>query len=1001
APCQLLSVQLPGKLAELKGREDLVQQIQQHITGESRLVLLTGMGGIGKTSVAIEVGHREQNVLYIDMRQVTNLDSVKLSLVQHYHPTSSLKDLYSDYQNVFIQSLSSLTSDTVIIFDNNDEVIKSNLQEFHSLIQCISNSTKHVTLLCTSRESFSVMSHNMAVLDVPPLDKAPSTDILWEGKATSPTDSESIVLGELAEKCGGNPLALKLLAVQLKKKTAQRVLDRMQNKNVIENLKVANLPASQEMMACLDMSYETLNTEEQRVFRALHIFPVSFHVEEVSGILKIDEDECEYILDSLCNKSLLGADHSVYDLHPLLRAYAAFQAGTDQNEIAGIQDAYCKHYMKQTPLLLSEFETLSSKETYGKAKKTLPHLKVIASLLTDQLGNKNLHDEGMTFIQLKNLYSIARVCQNVFLYPEALTILRTLEMFEGKDFPFEQISPFIYGAIAEVLQGMGNYKEALAYQEKSLDVKQAILGEKHPLTASTYQNIGSALWSMGKFADSLTYYKQSLDIQKEIVGEKHSDTAGTYQNIGSALCAMGKYQEGLTYYYKSIEIVKETFGEKHPLAGMAYQNIGNALCEMGTFQEALPCYQKSLQIMEEILGMKHPDTAGAYQNIGSALCAMGKYQEALTYHEKSLQIIKEIFGEKHPDTGRAYHNIGTALLSIGTYAEALTYYEKSLEIIREFFGEKHPYTGTVYQNIGNALCDVGKYAEALTYYEKSLLIKKDILGEKHSDTASTYNSIGVALRNMGKFAEALTYHEKSLEIQKDLLGEKHPNTATTYRNIGSALCDMGKYPEALKYYKKALEIIKEIFGENHPDTGKAYHKIAQALYAIGKYAEALTHHKKSLQIRKEILGDKHPDTAATYQNIGNTLNAIGKYAEALTYYEKNLDIIKAIFGEEHRDTAATYQNIGNALCGMGKYAKALQHYDKSLKKIEEILGEKHPDTARAYQNFGSALYAMGKKILVRNTLILLRHTRALAMFYVTLDDNVPCHRTRAVDGWFD
>ncbi|XP_013420467.1 uncharacterized protein LOC106180851 [Lingula anatina] len=940
APCQLLSVQLPGKLADLKGREDLVQQIQQHIAGETRLVLLTGMGGIGKTSVAIEVGHREQNVLYFDMRQVTNLESVKLSLVQHYHPTRSLKDLYGDYQNILIQTLSSLTSDTVIIFDNNDEIIKSNLQDFHSLFQNFLNSSKHITLLCTSREAFSVMSHNMAVLDVPPLENAPSIDILLEGKPTSPNYSESLMLGEIAEKCGRNPLALKLLAVQLKKKTAQRVLDRMKNKNVIASLKVANLPASQEMMACLDMSYEALNSEEQKLFRALHIFPVSFLVGEVSEmfseILEIDEDECESILDSLCNKSLLSADHSVYDLHPLLKAYAAFQSRKDQNEISCIQDAYRKHYMKQVPHLIFKSKYFPSKELHKKAQNALPHFKVIADLLLHQLRT-NKQDKEMQFLYT-NLISIARVFQLFFLYPEALTILKTLEMVKENMFRFAQIGTFFYVIVGDVLYGMGKYKEALTYYKKSLEIQRENFGEKHPDTSWTYHKIGIALCDMGKYVEALSYYENSLEIKKEIFGEKHPDTATTYHGIGSALCEMGKYVEALKYYEKSFEIQKEILGEKHIHTVLTRRDIGNLLGCMGKYAESLNYYETSLEIQKEILGEKHPRTAGTYHNIGTALCDMGKYTEALTYYDKYLEFQKETLGEQHPDTGTAYFSVGNALSQMGKYAAALTYYEKSLEIQKETLGEKHPDTAGTYHNIGNALNGMCKSMEALTYYEKSLAIQKEIFGEKHPDTGRTYHSIGRALYDMRKYAEALTYFEKSLEIRKLIYGEQHPSTATTYNSIGIAFLGLGKYAEAFAYYEKSLEINEEIPGEKYTDYSMVYRNIDNALCCMGKYKEALKYYEKSLEKQKDALGGKHPDTAWTYQNIGNALCDMGKYAEGLTYYEESLKITKELLGEIHPDTGLTYQSIGSALYQMDKYAEALSYYEKSREVFVEHFG---------------------------------------------------------------
>ncbi|XP_013412328.1 uncharacterized protein LOC106175059 [Lingula anatina] len=897
APCQLLSLQLPGKFADLKGREDMVQQIQQHIAGETRLVLLTGMGGIGKTSVAIEVGHREQKVLFIDMRQVTNLESVKLSLVQHYHPTSSLKDLYSDYQNVFIQSLSSLTSDTVIIFDNNDEVMKSNLQEFHKLIQDILNSTKHITLLCTSREAFSQMSHYMAVIDLPPLDKAPSIDILWEGKTSRPTDSESVVLSEIAEKCGGNPLALKLLSVQLKKKTAQRVLDRIKNKNVIESLKVANLPASQEMMACLDMSYETLNTEEKRVFRALHMFPVSFSLEEVSEMFKIDEDKCESILDSLSNKSLLSSDLSSFDLHPLLRAYAEFQARKDQNEIAHIQDAYCKYYMKQTPLLLSEFDTLPSKETYAKAQKILPHLRLIAGLLSDQLSNNKPSDTDI-FI---NLFHIACVFQNLFLYPEAFSILNSLKTLIQKD-PFRSFDGLVHMFIGNVLYGMGKYKDAYNFYQRGVIKLTKILGSSHPEMASVYSNMGNFLMEMGKYTESISYMQKCLEVQQENLGSNHPEIADTYSGIADTLRSIGKYTEALSNQKKCIEILEGVLGPKHPKTAMKYDAHGTILKEMGRFREAFTFHQKSIDVLESSFGSKNIYTASAYSNIGEVYRLMGKYREALKYNKKSLSVFEEIHGPKHPRTAK------------------------------------------IYINLGNTLSEMGKNPDALAYYKKSHAILKDVLGPRHIETVKTITNMCLILKETGKPEDALKYYSENLDIMTELMGPKHPETSAIYHGIGGCFLDMGIYEVAVACYHKCLEGREEVLGPNHPNTANTYSRMGLALAYMGKNREALTYHNKCLGAREIVLGFKHPDTVSEYSNKGHALSELGEHAEALKYYEKALDVRREILGDKHPDTALLYRNIGCVLHDMGKYSEALTYYEKCLEVYHEHFGPDHEMT---------------------------------------------------------
>ncbi|XP_023932921.1 uncharacterized protein LOC106176106 [Lingula anatina] len=960
APCELISTNLPSRTPELKGRVDLVQKILQHVENDTKLILLTGMGGIGKTSIAVEVGHQRKGVrkevMYIDMRKVVNLDSVKLSLVHHFHPNQFLKDIYSDYQNKFTQTMSNLATDTLLILDNNDSILNSHQQEFLQLLEDVMNSSKYVTLLCTSRESFSLLSQTTVTIDIPPLDKTSSLEVLWGGNTISPTDSETEALGEISERCGHNPLALKLAATQIKLKTVQKVLEKMKRIKVLRSLQLPNIPASQGMLSCLEMSYETLTDTEKKVFRGLHIFPVAFNSKEVSEILEMEEDECESVLDSLSNKSLLSLVQNTYDLHPLVKEYAEFLAQNDSTETSHTQKRYCGYYIRCLNHLCIVHKIGAS--LFENMSKLVPHLHMTATLLKMELCTPDIQQKENT---LNFLQMIANAFHFLFLNQEALSILQSIEVEMNTYFESQPIKTAkVHNHIGLVLQAIGKYKEALDYHIKFLKVREELLGSKHLYTATSYNNIGCTLGDMGKYKEALDYQKKCLEIREEILGPKHPDTASSYDNIGCALGNMGKYKEALDYHKKSLEVREEFLGLKHPDTAKSYSNTGNVLRFIGEYKEALHYFHKCLQVNEEFLGLKHPDTAMSYSNIGNVLQAMGNNKEALDYQKKCLNVREELLGPKHPDTATSYNNIGCVLGNMGKYKEALDYHKKCLEVREQLLSPKHPSTATSYNNIGGVLGNMGKYKEALDYHKKCLEVEEEVLGHKHPDTAESYSHIGNVLRNMGKYKEALDYHKKCLEVREEVLGHKHLHMAKSYRNIGNVLQAMGNNKEALDYYEKCLEVREEVLGLKHPDTATSYRNIGNVLQAMamGKNKEALDYYKKCLDVSEESLGLKHPDTATSYNNIGGVLQAMGEYKEALGYHKKCLEVREEVLGLIHPDTADPYNNIGNVLKAMGKNKEALGYHKKCLEVREEVLGLKHPDTATSYNNIGGVLQGM-------------------------------------------
>jgi CHAT domain-containing protein len=489
-------------------------------------------------------------------------------------------------------------------------------------------------------------------------------------------------------------------------------------------------------------------------------------------------------------------------------------------------------------------------------------------------------------------------------------------------------------AQAQRLEQKAQYARALALLEERRTWCQEVLGEDHPATATSYNNVAGNLQEQGKYAEAGPLFHKALDIQRKLLGEDHPDTATSYNNVAGNLNAQGKHAEAEPLFQKALDIRRQVLGEDHPATATSYNNVALNLNAQGKYAEAGPLFQKALDIRRKVLGEEHPDTAAGYNNVAANLQAQGKYAEAGPLFQKALDSRRKVLGEDHPDTAAGYNNVAANLWAQGKYAEAGPLFQKALDIFRKALGENHTHTAQSYDNIAANLQEQGKHAEAGPLYQKALDIRRQVLGEDHPLTALSYHNVAASLQAQGKYAEAGPLYQKALDIRRQALGEDHPDTAFSYNSVAVSLQAQGKCAEAGPLYLKALDIRRKVLGDDHPLTATSYNNVAYNLDAQGKYAEAGKLYQKALDICRQVLGEEHPDTALSYNNVAANLEAQGKSAEAGPLCHKALDIRRKLLGEDHPLTAASYINVAADLQAQGKSEAALASLEAAARSYE-------------------------------------------------------------------
>ncbi|MCA2701396.1 MAG: tetratricopeptide repeat protein [Microcystis sp. M179S2] len=485
----------------------------------------------------------------------------------------------------------------------------------------------------------------------------------------------------------------------------------------------------------------------------------------------------------------------------------------------------------------------------------------------------------------------------------------------------------------------GKYNEAIPLAEQALAISKQQLGDNHPLTAQSLNNLAGLYESQGRYSEAEPLFKQALAIRKQQLGDNHPSTATSLNNLAALYESQGRYSEAEPLYKQALAIRKQQLGDNHPDTATSLNNLALLYYSQGRYSEAEPLYKQALAIRKQQLGDNHPDTATSLNNLAALYESQGRYSEAEPLYKQALAIRKQRLGDNHPDTAQSLNNLAALYLSQGRYSEAEPLYKEALDIFKQQLGDNHPDTAQSFGNLAVLYYSQGRYSEAEPLYKQALAIWKQQLGDNHPSTATSLNNLAGLYRVQGRYSEAEPLYKQALAIRKQRLGDNHPSTASSLNNLAELYQSQGRYSEAEPLYKQALAIWKQQLGDNHPDTASSLNNLALLYKSQGRYSEAEPLYKEALAIWKQQLGDNHPLTATSLNNLAVLYESQGRYSEAEPLYKQALAIRKQQLGDNHPDTAQSLNNLAGLYWSQDDIPQAINYQTQGLAVQEYNLSE--------------------------------------------------------------
>jgi tetratricopeptide (TPR) repeat protein len=378
------------------------------------------------------------------------------------------------------------------------------------------------------------------------------------------------------------------------------------------------------------------------------------------------------------------------------------------------------------------------------------------------------------------------------LLPQALAVTQSAEHYQMIS---EQAGRLFYET-AVYLKDRARYVEAEPLFKRALYIQELRLGPEHPVVGYPLHGLAVLYKEQGRYAQAEPLYQRALRIWEQQLGPEHPQVVYPLTNLANLYIEQGKFTQAESLHLRALHIREQQLGSEHPQVAHQLHGLANLYYEQSKYVEAEPLYQRASRIWEQQLGPEHPQVAYPLHGLANLYYRQGKYEEAEPLYQRALRIWEQQLGPEHSVAASSLNNLANIYSRQGRYVEAESLYQRALRIWEHQLGPEHPQVAHSLNNLANLCTLQEKYVEAEPLYQRALRIREQALGSQHPDVAETLHNLAQFWEMQGNSEEARAWFARALTVREHALGAQHPETTKTRTRLIALLHSMGQHEEA-------------------------------------------------------------------------------------------------------------------------------------------------------------------------------------------------------------
>ena len=693
---------LPAQTTRFIGRKRELKRLSELLAKDDcRLVSLVGLGGVGKTRLALELATSQLErfkdaVYFVPLAGVTSTDliasniatAIGLNLTAKHDPKEQLSNFLS-------------TRELLLLIDNFEHLLEGAV-----LLEELLEAAPKLKLIVTTRVALELRSEwlsDLSGLAYPPSDSKEVLDSfdavrLFNNRAERFSASFTAegktleAVAELSRKVEGLPLALELAATWTRSLSVAQLNERLDTSFEILSSQQRDLPERHRSLRnVFHYSWQRLSEREQAALAKLSIFQGGFSLDAAQNVAEANLA----ILLSLINHSLIKRSESDrYDMHPLVKEFAFTEGiagitNLNQRDLEfELRESHANYYLNLVDTLNAKRNTDEQAKAIQIFVQAFNNISA-AWLFAAQHNLKSLIDPNYDY--LYNLLSVSNnFYQGTSLFEKAINDLQNgalasdgeliAKLSSRQAFFFLKTGDFtrsrkaleisleLTKTLTEKIRTLHNLAN-LAYTQgdhedatENLEAAYVIHKKHNPspeLFISTLFNLSVMAWTKGDYQKAKDYNEETLPIIKKLNDKR--GYARYYDELGKFANLEKDYKKAKYYREKGLGL-REELGDKEQVAA-TLGNLAEVYGKLEDYEAQLKCHQRALEIFKSVKNQLH--IALETYKIGECILRSGNaegakqnFQEALALAQKieatpiSLLILRgfaRLYASKSPD----------------------------------------------------------------------------------------------------------------------------------------------------------------------------------------------------------------------------------------------------------------------------------------------------------------------------------------------------------------
>ncbi len=374
-------------------------------------------------------------------------------------------------------------------------------------------------------------------------------------------------------------------------------------------------------------------------------------------------------------------------------------------------------------------------------------------------------------------------------------------------------------------------------------------------------NLANLLREQGRFAESHDLDEAVLAEQRQVLGDTSPYTLMTLGSLAADLKALGRYAEALELDRGTYAAWAQDFGEEYPRTLSAQFNLAASFRLIGDFRAARRQDEDALRKRRLVLGGTDPYTLISASSVGRDLREAGEYEQSVTMLRGVVEEYVRTLGETARGTLNARVNLAVSLRSAGAPDEAGRLLDETYVRLLDGLGAANPDTLACRLSRATNILARGDIEEAKREMAGVEAAYRDKLGERHPHTVVCVNNLAAVERAAGGLTEAGRLARIAAEYFADVLPAEHPYTLAAELNLAVCLAELTRTEEALRLLRRLRGQFVRILGPEHPDTLRCEGDLALALAESGLSGKEIDEGEVLRRLRGR-LGIRHPAVVA-------------------------------------------------------------------------------------------------------------------------------------------